>query len=585
MVICRMFWKLQEEKGEILEGKVDWKGRAARKGVHGGFRSSLLVLGLFGFDSFATTSLAVSLVTYFIGVMHFDIARASNEVTNFMGTSYILSVFLSYIADTVMGRYKIALMSAIIEFLGLVLLTVQAHLPSLKPPGCILFSPTCEKIVGGNAVLMYTALYLIAVGMAGVKAGVPSHGADQFDENDPEEVLSMSSFFNWILLSACVGAAFSVTFVVWIQDKSGFDWGYGVCTIGILLGVIVFVAGVPRYRIHVIGGASPLTEIIQVYVASIRNRKLQVPTNPEELYEISQDKESAVDVEFMPHRDMYRFLDKAAIRTTTQDEDPNGWKLCTVTQVEKAKTILAMIPIFGSAIIMSTCLAQLQTFSIQQGVTMDRHIGSFKIPSASLIIIPLLFLLIIVPIYDRLIVPILRKFTGHSTGITHLQRVGVGLVLSCISMTVAAVVEVQRKKAAERNGMIDAIPELQQIPMSAFWLSFQFFIFGIADMFTFVGLLEFFHSEAPKELKSVATSFLWLSMGLGYFVSSILVDLVNLATKGNTKSGGWLNGNNLNRNHLNLFYLLLAVLSFFNLLNYLFWARSYRYRTQKSVGL
>ncbi|ONK54903.1 uncharacterized protein A4U43_UnF9870 [Asparagus officinalis] len=474
----------QEEKGEILEGKVDWKGRAARKGVHGGFRSSLLVLGLFGFDSFATTSLAVSLVTYFIGVMHFDIARASNEVTNFMGTSYILSVFLSYIADTVMGRYKIALMSAIIEFLGLVLLTVQAHLPSLKPPGCILFSPTCEKIVGGNAVLMYTALYLIAV-----------------------------------------------------------------------------------------------------YVASIRNRKLQVPTNPEELYEISQDKESAVDVEFMPHRDMYRFLDKAAIRTTTQDEDPNGWKLCTVTQVEKAKTILAMIPIFGSAIIMSTCLAQLQTFSIQQGVTMDRHIGSFKIPSASLIIIPLLFLLIIVPIYDRLIVPILRKFTGHSTGITHLQRVGVGLVLSCISMTVAAVVEVQRKKAAERNGMIDAIPELQQIPMSAFWLSFQFFIFGIADMFTFVGLLEFFHSEAPKELKSVATSFLWLSMGLGYFVSSILVDLVNLATKGNTKSGGWLNGNNLNRNHLNLFYLLLAVLSFFNLLNYLFWARSYRYRTQKSVGL
>ena len=111
---------------------------------------------------------------------------------------------------------------------------------------------------------MYFSLYLIAIGMAGVKAGVPSHGADQFDENDPEEVMSMSSFFNWILLSACIGAAFSVTFVIWIQDKAGWDWGFGVSAIGMLLGIVVFVAGIPRYRIYVIRGISPVTEIIQV---------------------------------------------------------------------------------------------------------------------------------------------------------------------------------------------------------------------------------------------------------------------------------------------------------------------------------
>lgn len=111
---------------------------------------------------------------------------------------------------------------------------------------------------------MYTSLYLVAIGMAGVKAGVPSHGADQFDENDPKEVLSMSSFFNWFLLSGCIGAAFSATFVIWIQDKAGWDWGFGVSSIGLLLGIFIFGIGIPTYRIHLIRGVGPITEIIQV---------------------------------------------------------------------------------------------------------------------------------------------------------------------------------------------------------------------------------------------------------------------------------------------------------------------------------
>ncbi|KAK1286884.1 putative peptide/nitrate transporter [Acorus calamus] len=235
-----------------------------------------------------------------------------------------------------------------------------------------------------------------------------------------------------------------------------------------------------------------------------------------------------------------------------------------------------MLPIFFSTIIMSTCLAQLQTFSIQQAVTMDTHISHhFHIPPASLPIIPILFMIPIIPLYDRVFVPFARRITGR---ITHLQRIGVGLVLSCISMSTAALMEVKRKNVAATHGMLDAIPVAQPLPISTFWLSFQFFIFGIADMFTYVGLLEFFYSESPLSLKSFATAFLWCSIALGYFLSTIIVEVVNKATKNLTASGGWLAGNNLNRNHLNLFYWLLAIVSFINFLNYLFWARWYKYR-------
>ncbi|KAJ0986452.1 hypothetical protein J5N97_004808 [Dioscorea zingiberensis] len=538
---------------------------------------------LVAFDNFAIVGLTVNFVTYFMTVMHWDLATASSGVTSFMGTGYMLAVIGAFLADAYIGRSRISIISCCLYFMGLVLFTVQAHFPSLKPEPCNIFIETCEEVKGGNAAFLYTSMYLVATGMAGLKAGLPPHGADQFDENDPEEASQMSSFFNWFLLSICIGGSFSLTFAVWIQDNVGWDWGFAVACVAILLGTAIFVAGYPVYRFHVIQKTNPMTEIIQVYVACLRNRNLELPENPKDLHEIEQDKESGTgtEVEFQPHRDMYRCLDKAAIRIRgSTEQNPSPWKLCRVTQVEHAKTILAMLPIFASSIIMSTCLAQLQTFSVQQGTTMDTHIGSFKIPAASLPIIPVGFLVIIVPIYDRLIVPFIRKFTGHPTGITHLQRIGVGLVLACISMVIGALVEVKRKNVAKRYGMLDAIPIQQPLPISCFWLAFQFFIFGIADMFTYVGLLEFFYSEAPKQLKSIASSFLWCSLALGYFLNTLLVELVNAATKKFTTTGGWLGGNNLNRNHLNLFYWLLAFLCFINFFNYLFWASRYKYKQQ-----
>ncbi|GMP74128.1 hypothetical protein CsSME_00031640 [Camellia sinensis var. sinensis] len=238
-----------------------------------------------------------------------------------------------------------------------------------------------------------------------------------------------------------------------------------------------------------------------------------------------------------------------------------------------------MVPIFCSTFFMTLCLAQLQTFSIQQGRTMDTSITkSFKIPPASLPIIPIVFLIILVPVYDQIVVPFARRITGHPTGITHLQRVGVGLVLSSLSMAIAGLMEVKRKEVAKSHNMLDALPVVQPLPISVFWLSFQYFIFGVADMFTYIGLLEFFYSQAPKGLKSMSTCFLWSSMAVGYFLSTIIVNIVNSATKRITNSGGWLAGNNLNKNHLNLFYWLLSILSLVNFFVYLFIAKRYNYR-------
>lgn len=267
-----------------------------------------------------------------------------------------------------------------------------------------------------------------------------------------------------------------------------------------------------------------------------------------------------------------RLLDRAAI--LPKGTTPEAWKVCTVTQVEEVKILTRMLPIIASTIIMNTCLAQLQTFSVYQGYFMDPYLGSWKIPTASIPVIPLIFMSVLIPIYEFCVVPMARKITGHPSGISQLQRVGVGLVLSIISMAIAGVIEVKRRNEAIKNPMK---------PISLFWLSFQYGIFGLADMFTVVGLLEFFYKEAPSGMKSLSTCFAWLSMSFGFFLSTIFVEVTNSVTKRITPSKkGWLHGDNLNENNLNLFYWFLAVLSALNFANYLFWASWYKYK--KDVG-
>lgn len=145
---------------------------------------------------------------------------------------------------------------------------MQAAYPKFQPPTCNIFDPTakCERVNGKNAALLFMALYLIALGSAGVKASLPTHGADQFDEKDPKETTQMSSYFNWLLLMVSIGGSVSITLIVWVQDNKGWNWGFFISTIAIFMGIIVFSGGLPQYRIHVTKGNSPMTELIQVSI-------------------------------------------------------------------------------------------------------------------------------------------------------------------------------------------------------------------------------------------------------------------------------------------------------------------------------
>ncbi|KAH7655252.1 Proton-dependent oligopeptide transporter family protein [Dioscorea alata] len=523
-------------------------------------------------DNLGFIANVVSLVMYFMTVLHFDLSGSSNTLTNFMGSTFMVTVLGGFISDTYLTRLNTVLLFGVLEILGYILMTIQAYEKSLRPDvNCL----TCH-LEGGNSHMFYASLSLLALGYGGVRGSLPALGAEQFDKKHPKEREQLASFFNWLLFSITLGGSIGVTVLVWVSSERSWSLGFLLDLLLSLLGFAFVVAGTRFYRLRP-PGDSPLNTVAQVIRAAIRNRKLTLPKSSDELYEtINDDDDDDDDVEKIQHTDQFRWLDKAAILQPQESDKPLAAeeaeiKVCSVTQVEEVKILIRMLPILGSTILMNTCLAQLQTFSIHQGYIMNLYLGNFRIPPSSIPVIPLLFMAILIPIYEFVFVPFVRRFTGHPSGITHLQRVGVGLVLSAISMAVAGFVEVKRKNAFNK--------EYKQL--SVFWLSYQYGIFGIADMFTFVGLLEFFYSEAPVGMRSLSVSFTFLSLSFGYFLSTVFVDVINSVTSSlSSNKQGWLVGLDLNSNHLERFYWFLSILSCLNFVIYLLCATWYKYRKE-----
>lgn len=63
------------------------------------------------------------------------------------------------------------------------------------------------------------------------------------------------------------------------------------------------------------------------------------------------------------------------------------------------------------------------SFFVVQGASMDRVMfgGGFVIPSASLALFNTISIIVLIPIYDRGVVPLLRRF---GMKLSHLQRIG-----------------------------------------------------------------------------------------------------------------------------------------------------------------
>uniref|UniRef100_A0ACD5UVQ1 Uncharacterized protein n=1 Tax=Avena sativa TaxID=4498 RepID=A0ACD5UVQ1_AVESA len=519
------------------DGTVDSSKKPALKQTTGNWRACFFILGAEFSECLCFSAVAKNLVTYLTTVLHESNVDAARNVSTWIGTCFFTPLIGAFLADAYWGRYSTVVVFLSVYITGMFVTTLSAAL----------FLPSSDNS-GIHRVAVYLGLYLVALGTGGIKSCSSALGADQFDAADPVERVAKGSFFNWYYFSVNSGSLLSSMVLVWVQDNIGWTVGFAIPTVIMAFGLAVFVAGRKLYRYKRMSG-SPFTRVFQVVVVAVRNYRLELPDDTTALYENGGAGQAT----------QFRFLDKATI-VPPLSEKKGPWRLCTVSQVEDLKMLLRMAPVWASLLIFFAVTAQMSSTLVEQGIVMDNRVGAFTVPPAAMSTFDIVSVVVFVPVYDAVLVPLARRVTGEDRGLTQLQRIGIGLALSASAMAYAASVEARRLVAAPA--------------MSIMWQAPCYSVLGVAEVFTSIGMLEFFYDQSPDSMKSLGTALAHVAIAAGNYLNSALVGAVASATAGGGKPG-WI-PDNLDEGHLDCFFWFLAALSAINLLHFIYCSTRYK---------
>ncbi|KAL8542564.1 hypothetical protein ACS0TY_003440 [Phlomoides rotata] len=474
-----------------------------------------------GLITLALLGVEVNLVLFLTRVVGKDNAAAANDVTKWTGTLYMCSLLGAFLSDSFWGRYKTCAIFQAIFIIGLILLSLSSYLFLVKPSGCGGEESPCKNHSSAEIGVFYVSIYLVALGNGGYQPLAATFGADQFDEEDPKESESKVAFFSYFYFALNLGCLFSTTILTYVENKGMWALGFCVSAASAIFALILFLVGSVRYRHFVPKRVNPFSRFCQVIVAATRNWRVEMPINVDEAQEDVHDSHGL------------KFLDKAALKIENHNHNP--WRVCTMTQVEEAKCIVRLLPIWLCTIPYSVMFTQLTSLFVVQGSAMKT-----SIPPASMVS------------FD--IVAAAAFILFHRNSGTCVERMGAGLIIAALSMAAAGVVEHFRL----RNGG----------NLSIMWQVPQYVMIGISETYMLVAQLELFNQQAPDGLRSFGSALSMASIALGNYLNAAILTIVTKLSTTHAKPGGWIPATNLNNGHLDLFFYLLAALAVPNFLLY-----------------
>ncbi|XP_076943854.1 protein NRT1/ PTR FAMILY 1.2-like [Bidens hawaiensis] len=537
---------MNHEKPNINEEDLQTKLLTNNNNVQkGGLKTMPFIIANEAFERVASGGSMANMILYLMEVYNMEAVTGTSVIYMISALSCSLSIVGAFVSDSCLGRFQAIGIGSFSSLLGMTFLWLTSMVPQLTPsePGTAFCIPTPAQLG-----FLLVSLCLISTGSASIKPCSMAFGADQFKHHN--NLRLTDSYFNWYYATLAISALVTSTVVVYIQEQFGWRIGFAVPVLVMLCSTLVFLLGSSLY-VKVKVNKSPFSGFIQVLIVAYRNRRIHLL--PGDNYNHS-DEMDRVEL-----TDKLRFLNKACV---VRDAIPRN--VPTVETVESLKSIIGIIPIWSSGILPNICFVS--TFPILQAKKMNRNVTPWlEIPAASYGMFSLLTVLIWVTFYDRILVPLLAKFTNEPRGLHPKTRIGIGLILSIIAMVVAAIMETIRRGLGNTNSSVD---------MSAMWLVPQFILLGLTDAFNTIGRMELYYSELPKSMGSLAMAVFFLSSAVADFVGYLLTNSVDFVT---SHKGGvsWLSSD-IDAGHVNYYYWLLCFVNLLNLFYYLYCCRIHR---------
>ncbi|XP_072051178.1 solute carrier family 15 member 4-like [Amphiura filiformis] len=474
-------------------------------------------------------SIAGNLVLYCTSTLHLTSQTAATISLVFSGTAYFVPLFGGWLADSVAGKFNTIYGSLLIYVIGATLLPVIS----------IDFGSGYKLSDSAKQGYYMFALITIAIGTGGIKANVGPFGAQQLDDLGETAI---QTFFNWFYWFINMGSTVAFSIGVYVQQEYGFALGYAIPAVSMIAAVIILLIGKIWYIIKPPEG-SPLTTMSKVVITSA-----------------SQCRHPHIDAP-----EMNSCLDRV--------KESYGGKFPDKT-VEEVKSLGRIMPIFATIVFYWTIYFQMSTTFYLQGERMRLSYDNFSIPVASLNLFDSIGILVLVPIVDILIYP-LFAFCGMP--LSKLQRIGVGMILATMSIILAAVIEIARKNIMQEGGwMIQELAgeKFNASTLSVFAQTPQYLVVGASEVFTVITGIEFAYSQSPANMQGIMMGIFLLTTGIGGYIGSLLVIIVNAATS--ALGAEWF-PDEINDGYLEYYFFLLAGLMLVNFGIFLIIAKKYKY--------
>ncbi|CAM8968365.1 unnamed protein product [Rhodiola kirilowii] len=530
-------------------------GSKSDGGSKGLSKPCILLIVIAGMERFAFKGVAANLVTYLTDVAKLSNSSAAKAVNSWVGFTSIIPLLVAPLADSYWDSYATILVSSFLYVLGLMALTSTTLVWSLMP-----------GTKTSSTAALFSSLYLISLGLGGYNPSLQAFGADQLEpeedlpckkDNSSKPTSQRTLFFQWWYFGVCSGSLLGVSILSYIEDTVGWSLGFGIPTVAMILSIALFSCGTKFYTYKQdernLSQSAPFLKCIQ-FIRSTADKILRCRGIASK-----EHAEAEIELEEQP-----LCSSKALGANVVPDS--------RVHTTSNLRVIIRLIPIWTMLLTFAVIFQQPATFFTKQGMTMRRNIGSnFQIPPATLQSFITISIILLMPFYDKVFVPLTRLVTRTKTGISVLQRIGIGMILSILAMIIAALVESKRLRISNQ------IPPNESIPLSIFWLLPQYILLGISDIFTVVGMQEFFYSEVPVRMRTMGIALYTSVFGVGSFVSALLITLVEMFTASEGGHGGWF-ADDMRQGRLDKYYWLLAVLSGVSLLVYIFLCRCFKSR-------
>ncbi|XP_042067998.1 protein NRT1/ PTR FAMILY 1.2-like isoform X1 [Salvia splendens] len=531
----------------------------------GGFRTLPFIIGNEALEKMATFGLSPNMTLYLINEYHMQMTTTANVLFMWSAATNFMPLVGAVVADSYLGKFHTIGFGSIVCLMGIIILWSTAVIPQASPPPCDQSSNVCISATTFQIMYLCLSFGLISIGAGGIRSSSLAFGADQLEKKGFHKSPGVKqSYFGWYYASYTLSVLVALTCVVYIQENLGWGVGFAVPGVLMLVSVTSFFLASPFYVRFKIS-SSLITGFVQVVVAAFRNRHLKLLDSTSDVYHCKNGSGLVIPSEKL------RFLNKACVvrdaetELTTDGRAANPCRLCTVERVEELKALLRVVPIWSSGMIMSINLSQ-STFPLLQAVSMDRHItSSFEIPAASFSVFMIVAVILWVILYDRVFLPLASRIKGRPVRVSTRVRMGIGIFISFLAMIVSATVEAIRRFVAIKNGKVNNPQSV--VAMSALWLLPQNFLTGFAEASNAIAQNEFYFSELPRSMSSIASTLLGIGMCLANILASSIMNMVDYFSK---QGGGqsWISSN-INEGRFDYYYLVLAGLSMANMMYFL----------------